>query len=159
MSPSILDIYNKAELEKEENVLFAGINCGGAIAKIVGTILHRKSISFISFPINNDLFQMMFDFSSSYLGLVTNVYNVDGFFSDQEPAYATNIGISMPVFDKTKFCTSGVCEINSKTDNVYRTFCTISELCGNGNQFNYYCEKIIGKHDLETIRENLKEND
>lgn len=156
---SIIDIYNKAELENEGKVLFAGINCGGVIAKIVGTILHRKSISFISFPIGNDLFEMMFDFSSSFIGFVTNIYNVDGFFSDQEPAYATNIGIEMPVFDKKKFCSSGICEINSKTDNVYRTFCTISELCGKGDRFEYYCENIIGENDLQTIRESLMEND
>ena len=128
-------------------------------AKIVGTLLHRKSISFISFPIDNDLFETLFEFQSSYISLATNVYNVDGFFSGQEPRYATNIGIDMPIFDKTKFCTSGICEINSKTDNVYRTFCTMSEICGKGNQFGYYCENIIGKEDLETIRESLKEND
>lgn len=86
------------------------------------------------------------------------MYNVDSCFSDQEPSYATNIGIEIPLFDHKKYCTSGICEINSKTDNVYRTFCTISEICGKGSKFNYYCENIIGEKDLETIRESLREN-
>ena len=153
---SIINIYEKYNFTDDERVLFAGINCGGAIAKIVGTSLQRKSISFISFAIDNNLFNLMFGFSLPFVSLVTNVYNVEGFFSDQEPRYATNIGINIPVFDKKKFCTSGICDINSKTDNVYRTFCTISEICGKGNRFNYFCENIIGKDDVETIRMSLK---
>lgn len=154
----IIDIYNKENLDNE-SVLFAGINSGGIIAKIVGSLLKCKSISFVSLPIDNDLFNNMFDLDSSYLSLITNVYNVDGFFSSQEPNYATNIGIEIPVFDRKKYCTSGICNIKSKTDNVYRTFCTISEICGRGNQFNYYCENIIGKKDIETIHQSLEEND
>lgn len=105
------------------------------------------------------MFNILFDFSPSYISLATNVYNVEGFFSDQEPRFATNIGIELPVFNSNKFCTSGICEINSKTDNVYRTFCTMTEICGQGNRFYYYCENVLGKNDLETIRESLREND
>lgn len=97
----IINIYNKNNLENER-VIFAGINSGGIIAKIVGSMLKRKSISFLSLPFDNDLFNTMFDLDSSYLSLITNVYNVDGFFSSQEPNYATNIGIEIPVFDHKK---------------------------------------------------------
>lgn len=50
-------------------------------------------------------------------------------------------------------------EINSKTDNVQRTFSTTSEICGKGNRFNKYCDNIIGKKDLDTIRESLNESE
>lgn len=159
MRVSSIDFYKNYSLDNEDKVIFSGINCGGVIAKIVGTLLHRNSISFISFPIDNNFFEIMFDFSTTYMSLVTNVFNVDGFFSDLEPRLATNIGINMPVFNKKAFCTSGICELNSKVDNVYRTFCTISETCGAGNRFYYFCENIIGKADLQIIRESLLEND
>ena len=156
---SIIEIYKKENFDDNEIVYFTGINCGGVIAKIVGTLLHRKSISFLSFTMEMDFLETLFHFSSSYMNYVTNVFNIDGFFSQPDSDYAINIGIEMPIFHKSKFCTSDFCDIFSKNDNIYRTFCTMSELCGNGNQFHYYCEKTIGEKNLEIIRESLQEND
>lgn len=152
---SIMNIYYKENLN-DERILFTGINCGGVIAKIVGTLLHQKSISFLSFPIDIDFIQNLFNFSSYYIGYITNIYNVDGFFSHSDSDYANNIGFSTPVFKKSKDCTSKFCDLESRLDNVYESFCAMSEICGKGIQFNYYCENIIGKKYLDIIRENIQ---
>lgn len=156
---SIIEIYNKENFDDDDNVFFTGINCGGVIAKILGTLLHHKSISFISFPMDMNFLEHLFHFPSSYMSYVTNVFNIDGIFSHPDSDHAINIGIDMPIFYKSKFCSSGFCEIFSKTDNIYRTFCTMSEICGKGNQFNYYCKNTIGEKNLEIIRESLQESD
>lgn len=156
---SIIDIYKKQNDDLKENVIFTGINCGGVIAKIVGTLMHRKSISFLSFPMGMDFLEHLFHYSSTFMSYVTNVFNIDGIFSHPDSDHTINIGIDMPVFYKTKFCTSGFCDLFSKTDNIYRTFCTMSETCGKGNQFKYYCEKTIGEKNLNIIRESLLESD
>ena len=69
------------------------------------------------------------------------------------------IGLDAPIFKKRFLCTSDYCYMFSRTDNVYRSFCTMSEICGKGNQFNYYCENSIGKKYINIIRDNLEEND
>ena len=155
---SIIDIYNKEKFNDDDQVFFTGINCGGVIAKIVGTLLNRKSISFLSFPIEMDFLKHLFHFSSNNMNYVINVFNIDGFFSHPDSDYALNIGINTPVFYKSKFCTSDFCGIFSKADNIYKTFCTMSELCGKGKQFNYYCMNTIGESNLETIRKSLRTN-
>ena len=153
---SIRKIYDQLNISQNENVLFTGINCGGVIAKISGTLLYQRSISFISFPIELDFLQNWFHYSLSDASLVTNVFNVESFFSVPDTQYANNIGIDTPAYQKSKYCTSDFCEMFSKLDNVYKTFCSMSEICGKGNQFDYYCQKTIGEKYVRIIRENLK---
>lgn len=66
----------------------------------MGTLLHRKSISFLSFPISIDFIQHLFDFSDHYMGYITNIFNVDGLYSHPDSNYAVNIGIDIPIFEK-----------------------------------------------------------
>ncbi|KAK8890333.1 hypothetical protein M9Y10_035108 [Tritrichomonas musculus] len=156
---SIREIYEKENFSEHDNVLFTGINAGGVIAKVVGTLSERRSISFISFPMAMDFLEHLFHFPSNYMSYVTNVFNIDGIFSKPDSEHTINIGIDTPLFHQSPFCTTGFCEIFSRVDYIYRTFCTMSETCGRGNQFNYYCRKTIGEKNLETIRENLQETD
>ena len=106
-----------------------------------------------------DFLEHLFHFPSNYMSYVTNVFNIDGIFSKPDSEHTINIGIDTPLFHQSPFCTTGFCEIFSRVDYIYRTFCTMSETCGRGNQFNYYCRKTIGEKNLETIRENLQETD
>ena len=156
---SIIDIYENESLNDHERVIFSGINCGGVIAKIVGTLLHRKSISILSFPLDIDFIQHLFEFPTFYTSYITNVFNVDGWFSHPDSNYAVNIGIDTSIFIKRFLCTSGFCDFFSRTDNVYQSFCTMAELCGKANQFNYYCENTIGKKDIDIIRNHLKDEE
>ena len=140
-------------------MIFTGINSGGVMAKIVGTLVYRKSISFLSFPMGMDVLEHLFHYSTTFMSHVTNVFNIDGFFSHPDSDHTVNIGIDVPIFTKSKYCTADMCEMFSKADNIYKTFCTMSETCGKGNQFKKYCEQVIGENNLEIIRKSLEESD
>lgn len=106
-----------------------------------------------------DFLESLFHYPESYISYVTHVFNVDGIFSHIDSDNANNIGIDTPLFYQSKWCTSGFCDIFSRTDHIYRSFCTMSEICGKGNQFNYYCVNTIGEKNLEIIRESLQDEE
>ena len=146
---SIIDIYPKENLI-DENVLFTGINCGPMIAKIFDTLLQHKSISFLSFPMKMNFLENLFHFYTKDISYVTNILNIGGFFSHHDSDYATYIGINTHIFYKSDFC-----DVFSRADNIYRSFCTMPEICRKGNQFNYYCLYTIGERNLEIIRKSV----
>lgn len=156
---SIKEIYIKENYHNNQRVFFTGINTGGVIAKILSTLLQRKSIAFISFPVEMDIVQNRFRYDDSYMNYITNVFQSDGVFSMPDGDHTINIAIDIPPFHQSKFCSSDFCEVFSRFDNIYRTFCTMSEICNKGNQFNEYCKTTIGEKNIEIIRDSLKDSD
>lgn len=128
---------NEMKLDERSNVIFAGVNCGGVLAKLAGLITQRHSVSFVSFPVTNDFFTWEFSLDKSHAGLITNIYNYEGLFSEQEPGIANNIGVLW-------IPTSAV-----RRDSIYQSFCTMAVSCGS-NKYEEYCRAAIGD-DMDEI--------
>ena len=156
---SIIKIFHKENYQNNQRVFFTGINTGGVIAKILSGLLQRKSISFLSFPVEMDFVQRRFRFDDSYMNYITNVFQSDGVFSMPDGDHAINIAMDIPSFHQSKHCSSDFCEVFSRFDNIYRTFCTMSEICDKGNQFHEYCKTTIGEKNIEIIRDSLKDSE
>lgn len=126
------EIIASKRYSDDEKILFTGINIGGMFSKVLGMIHKKQGIGFVTLPTFNDYFLNDFDFEDDDSIYITNVYNYNGWFTKQEPDLATNIGIpwissSLPI----------------ERDSVYRTFCTISEMCGQGQKFYNYCSSVV----------------
>ena len=128
----IEDIYNSKNYPENTKIVFTGINIGGLFSKTIGMITKKQGISFISFPSFNDYFLHSFDFSDDDAMYITNVYNYNGFWALQEPEVASNIGI--PWVENSELI---------RSDSVYRTFCTIAEMCGKGPRFSHFCSTVV----------------
>jgi hypothetical protein len=142
--------------------LFTGINVGGLFAKALGMKYQTNGISFLSYPIIDDMLGPLFGVDDNNALYVTNVHTFDGVFTGQEPEKATNYGIPWigASFLKNLENVSGLADVNVGTsirDSVYRTFCILSEMCGRGDQFGPYCENAIGGQDLLFIRTALQD--
>ena len=137
-------IASKGYSEKDK-ILFAGINIGGMFSKVLGMIHKKHGIGFISLPSFNDYFVDDFGIDDDDAMYITNVYNYNGWYTKQEPDLATNIGV--PWIPSS---------LSIERDSVYRTFCTIVEMCGQGPKFYNYCSKVID--DVEEISNFFSEN-
>ena len=139
----IEEIYKSKNYDKDTKILFTGINIGGLFSKTLAMINKKQGIGFISFPVFNDYLQNYFDFEDDDSIYITNVYNYNGLYSMQEPNLATNIGIPQNEH-----------QFSVDTDSVYKTFCTIAEMCGEGPKFSNYCSSTV--ENMDEIREYLK---
>ena len=139
----IEEIYQSKNYDKDTKILFTGINIGGLFSKTLAMINKKQGIGFISFPVFNDYLQNYFDFEDDDSIYITNVYNYNGLYSMQEPNLATNIGIPQNEH-----------QFSVDTDSVYKTFCTIAEMCGEGPKFSNYCSSTV--ENMDEIREYLK---
>jgi hypothetical protein len=133
-------ILEKYDQEQPPNVLFSGINVGGLISKTLALVRHEQGIGFLSLPVFNDFFQYAYDFGPEDALYITNVYNYEGTFALPEPAVATNIGIPW------------VTSSSISRDTVYRSVCTMAELCGKSEQFQEFCIASIGEDELNILR-------
>lgn len=140
----IEEIYASKNYNENATVIFTGINIGGMFAKVLGMIHKKHGIGFITLPAFNDYFLNSFDFDDEDAIYITNVYNFNGWFTMQEPDVATNIGI--PWISGSNFI---------ERDSVYRTFCTITEMCGYSQQFYNYCKTVVG--DMDEITDYFNE--
>ena len=139
------EIIDSRGYTDDDKILFTGINIGGMFSKVLGMIYKKHGIGFVSLPSFNDYFLNDFDIDDDDSMHVTNVYNYNGWFTKQEPDLATNIGVPwipspLPI----------------ERDSVYRTFCTIAEMCGQGPHFYNYCSTVVD--DIESISEFFSEN-
>lgn len=101
-------------------------------SKVLGMLHKKQGIGFVTLPTFNDYFLNDFDFDDEDSIYITNVYNYNGWFTKQEPDLATNIGIP---WVSSSF--------SIERDSVYRTFCTITEMCGHGQKFYNYCSSVV----------------
>lgn len=154
----LLKICNDMNVSSKPNILFTGINIGGAFAKILGMLQKQQAVSFLSMPAFNDFFIYSYDFSEIDATFITNVFNYGGLFALPENNIASNIGIPWvsDSFDTIAACsTEGICELSAEKDSVYRSFCTIADMCGKVEQFGHYCEAVIGQTHVELIHDYL----
>lgn len=156
----LIKICEEEDVRDNENIIFTGINVGGIIAKLLGNLYKKQSVAFLSFPIYNDLFMYTYNISKELAGYVTNIFTYEGLFSTQEPSAGTNIGIPWVKGpnDFNPSCTAnGICDISFEKESVYRSFCTIVEICGKIDQFYGFCNTTITGEDMEAIRNYIEE--
>ena len=139
--PPVMDLYDKLELQDKRNVIFVGSNVCGVLAKIAGMKLRRPALGFISFPAFNDFFQLTFDLENEMAVYITNVYNFEGLYTDQEPGLANNIGVP---WVSTSFL---------DRDSIYQSFCTIVETCQMNARYEQFCHAAIDRENMDLIRE------
>jgi hypothetical protein len=122
--------------------VFVGINVGGLIAKTMGMMTRHPGISFLSYPVFNEIFETQFDFEESGAWHITSVFNYGGLFTRPEPDTAVNFGI--PWIEDPSWESATVFP-NLNRDTVYRSFCVFAELCDSTPQFSEYCNVAAGK--------------
>lgn len=151
---TIIEICKENHIDEEDRVLFTGINIGGAFAKVAGTQLKKYSLSFLNLPISGDFSIDTFGTDENDMSYITNVFVNDAVFALSEPDVATNIGIfSIEYKEPPKWCKSDICHFNLKKESVYPALCEIAGLCGKNSQFDNYCKTVLGKKDVDTIKE------
>jgi hypothetical protein len=133
------EVYEDQRIAADSPVLFVGVNSGGTIAKRLALLKRRRSISFLSPPMDLDEFDNRHDLEDNATQWVTNVVNKDGLFSGEDTGFGEN------------FALTGDPDIIGN-DQIYRSFCNLAEICGHHAQFEEYCIKAIGVEDLATIR-------
>jgi hypothetical protein len=156
-----MDKITKAvDSSNSTRLMFTGINIGGLFAKALGMKYGTVGMSFLSFPIVDDLLGPLFDIDEKNALFVTNIHTFGGVFTAQEPQTATNFGIPWigSAYLENVRDVAGLSDFKVGTvirDSVYRSFCILSEICGRNQQFGPYCEEAIGERDLLFIRSAL----
>jgi hypothetical protein len=122
-------------------------------------------VSFLSYPVLDSLLGVIFD-TLEYKAnapYITNVHNVKGWFTNQEPQTSNNYAvpwISLGLVDELSVNVSALKRVKLTStirDSVYRSFCTLEEMCGRERQFAQYCGDLIGEADLLYLRAALQE--
>jgi hypothetical protein len=144
-------VYDELDTDGS-NVVFTGINTGGLYAKVLAVTNKRPGIAFLSFPIYNDYFMSLFELSEDDAWYIINVHTSEGLFTGPEPALATNIAvpwIATPSFFDEIVISSWV------RDTVYKTLCTLGELCHVHSQLDEYCLAAIGQAEVDIVNDGL----
>jgi hypothetical protein len=154
------------EQEKGPESIFTGVNVGGLFAKALGMTYKTHGISFVSFPVLDDMLKVIFEVDEleDHAGYVTNIHTSKGWFTMPEPELANNYAIPwVPLglsgsLAETASAIGRLKPTSSMRDSVYRTFCILEEMCGRSRQFGQYCSDVIGHDDLLYLRIALEEN-
>jgi hypothetical protein len=148
----VQEIYDGMDLE-DRNVIFTGINTGGLYAKTLALMNARPGVAFLSFPVYNDYFVSLFEISGDDAWLIVNVHTSEGLFTGPEPALSANIAVpwipSPSMFDGTVI-SSWI------RDTVYKTLCTLAELCHPDGQLQEYCVHAIGPEEVDIVKEGIE---
>lgn len=150
----LIKICDEINVKDNDRVMFTGINIGGTFAKILGMLYGKQAVSFLSFPVFNDFVTYNYEFEEIDSTFITNIFNIGGLFALPEDGVANNIGIPWipDTLDTIKSCSNKeMCGLATEKDSVYRSFCTVSNICGKVEQFGNYCESIIGKTYVDLI--------
>jgi hypothetical protein len=148
------------EEEGTEQTIFMGINVGGLFAKTLGLLYETYGISFVSFPVLDDVMKVLFEVHDmeDQGQYVTNFHTVKGWFTSPEPGFGNNhaipwipLGISSDLVEVAETL-QRLKPTGAIRDSVYRTFCILEELCGRQKQFGEYCSQVIGEDDTLYIR-------
>lgn len=126
-----------------KNLVFAGVNSGGVVAKIMGLSTMRTAFAFMSFSAFTDLLEYM-NLEEEYSFLIVNLFHRDGWFSVQEPGLANNI--VLPSIIDTIF-----------KDDKRPTFCTIALSCENHLQYEEFCRQLMGDEFVDEVNTYLKQ--
>jgi hypothetical protein len=146
------EVFDSLGLENEP-VIFSGINTGGLYAKALAITNKKLGISFLSFPVYNDYFTSMFELDGDDASRIVNVHTSEGLFTFQEPQIATNVAVpwipSPSILD-------GTVHDSWIRDTVYKSFCTLTQLCYDDERFAEYCLAAIGEEEVGIVEEGLE---
>lgn len=129
-----VSIYEKYNLQ-DRDVIFAGFNYGGFIAKAAGMTVKRHAVSGLSVSIAKPVYTEMMKITSEDSIFVTNVYVLDGLASKPEPGEANNIVLPYS---------------NIAFESYNPGWCLMAMACADYMRYQPYCSLVI-KEDVSNL--------
>lgn len=142
MVKNVLAEYEKHNYSVTDNVVFAGVNTGGVVAKILGMKTGRLGFSFLALNTFTDLLQFM-NLNEDESWLIINLFHRGGWFSAQEKGLANNIVLPSVIDTILK-------------DDKRPTFCTMALSCESHLQYEEFCRQMMGDEFVEDVHRYLK---